>query len=278
MRISSSDLRRDLSQRNIDLAEEFEHELSYGTVPSVVYSQQEDGTHGNFHPASYRAICARPEWAARLNKSYTGSRWITRSWLRIRRELDCATSSDALLMNIFCYPRLLHRLRLCTLLGIAPGLEPEFGVRPHIPLERGLVDRTEVDMRLGKLLVEAKLTETGFQSAPVRLLHRYSELEQVFELADLPLTEDKVHSWQLIRSVLAAHATNGSFLLLLDGRRSDLIEQWFKVLSAVHSYSFRSRLKLATWQELALTLPPSLAKFLDQKYGIGPDHRKCSPR
>jgi hypothetical protein len=278
MRISSSDLRRDLSQRNIDLAEECEYELSYGIVPSVVYSRREDGTHGNFHPASYRAICARPEWAARLNKGYTGSRWITRPWRRTRRELDCASSSDALLMNIFCYPRLLHRLPLCALLGIEPGLKPQFGVRPRVPLERSLVDRTEVDMRLGTLLVEAKLTEIGFQSAPRRLSHRYLELEQVFELADLPQTEDKVHSWQLIRSVFAAHATGGSFLLLLDGRRVDLIEQWFKILSAVHSYSFRSRLKLATWQELALTLPPSLAKFLDQKYGIVPDRHKCSPR
>jgi hypothetical protein len=52
---------------------------------------------------------------------------------RTRPELDCANSSDALLMNIFCYPGVGARKRLCALLGIASGLRPQFGVGARIP-------------------------------------------------------------------------------------------------------------------------------------------------
>jgi hypothetical protein len=265
--LRSNDLRRDISQRNIARVAEAERDISYGSVPSVVY-QEADGTHGNFHPASYRAICANPDWHRRLQKAYTGSRWITRAWERKRRELECANSSDALLMNIFCYPRVLVRPALCNLLGVETNLSPEFGFRPRVPFNDGKLDRTEVDMRLGDILFEAKLTETGFQTAPLRLLSRYRELNEVFDIAELPIHADKVRSYQLIRGVLAAHAADASFVLLCDSRRTDLIEQWFAILCAVRSYSFRSRLRLLTWQDLAATLPRALRDFLAAKYGI----------
>jgi hypothetical protein len=53
-----------------------------------------------------------------------------------------------------------------------------------------------------------------------------------------------VPNYQLIRGVLAAHATGVSFCVL------------------------RCRLQLLTWQELAAVLPQSLQKFLAVKYGI----------
>jgi hypothetical protein len=43
---------------------------------------------------------------------------------------------QALLMNIFCYPGVLRRAAVCSLLGIEAGLRPAFGVRPAIPLQR----------------------------------------------------------------------------------------------------------------------------------------------
>lgn len=265
--ISSGDLRRDISQRNIARGAVCEHEVSYGAVSSVVY-REANGTHGNFHDSSYRAICANPEWRRRLEKAYTGSRWISRSWERKRRELECANSSDALLMNIFCYPRLLSRWAVCNLLGVDAGLTPEFGFRPRVPLNNGKFDRTEVDMRLGDVLFEAKLTETGFQTAPVRLLRRYRDLDEVFDVEELPIYAEKVRCYQIVRGVFAAHSSGASFVLLCDRRRADLIEQWFSVLRAVRSYSFRCRLRLITWQDLATTLPPGLRAFVEQKYGI----------
>lgn len=267
---TSSGLRRELSQRNVKRALERRHELSYGTVPSVIY-QEEDAAHGNFIDASYRAICGRPEWRSRLAKSYTGARWIARRWDRVgRSELDCANSSDALLMNIFCYPRLLYRRDLCDLLGIEAGVVPEFGVKPHTPLLSGRADQTEVDMRLGELMVEAKLTESGFRSAPMRLLRRYRDFEEVFDPVDLRMTEDQVCEYQLLRGILAAYSAGATFALLCDARRADLQEGWFRALQAVRSYSFRSRLKLVTWQEVAAFVPRRLQVFLEDKYGISP--------
>ncbi len=264
--LSSNALRRELSQRNGERAQGYEHELSYGAVPSVIY-REEEGGHGNFIPASFRAICAHAEWRKRLDKHYTGGRWVPRSRERTRRELDCANSSDALLMNIFCYPRVLQRPQLCALLGVEPGLVPEFGFRPRIPLLNGRGDRTEADMRIGDLLVEAKLTEGAFQPAPARLLERYRDPEEVFDCKHLE-TAGAFRGYQLARGVLAAYATGCSFLLLCDGRRRDLIDCWFDVMRAVRSYSFRSRLKLLTWQEVAGAVPGRLEKFLAEKYGI----------
>src|ERR1700751_4107127 len=105
-------------------------------------------------------------------------------------------------------------------------------------------------MRLGDLLVEAKLTESGFQSTSASLLFRYPDLEEVFDVAGLPIQGNTVHCYQLIRGVLAAHHSATCSLLLCDTRRVDLIEKWFNIARAVRSYSLRSRLRLLTWQEL----------------------------
>jgi len=265
--LSSSALRREISERNLVRAQNHEHELTYGSVASVIY-HGETGEHGNFFPASYRAICKRPEWARRLEKCYTASGRVPRSADRRRYELDCANSSDALLMNIFCCPGILLRAQICTVLGVNRGEVPEFGFRVGVPLRDGHVDRTEIDMRLGPLLVEAKLTESGFQSAPMRLLVRYKELDEVFDVEDLHANGGRVRGYQLIRGALAAHATGGSFAVLCDARRRDLMEQWFGVMCAVRSLSFRSRLKLLTWQEIAQAAPRRLQQFLEEKYGI----------
>jgi hypothetical protein len=82
------------------------------------------------------------------------------------------------------------------------------------------------------------------------------------------LKEGKLCGYQLVRGTLAARATGASFCVLCDGRRSDLVEEWYRVISAVRSAELRSRLKLLTWQELAETLPVDLRDFLRVKYGI----------
>jgi hypothetical protein len=171
-------------------------------------------------------------------------------------------------MNIFCYPRLMTNASLRTLLGIDAGLKPEFGFRPAVPLTKGRVDRTEIDMKLGHLLVEAKLTEGNFQHAPLRLLSRYRDLEEIFDLEKLPIAGNIVHSYQLIRGVLAAYASSSSFILLCDRRRPDLIDRWFEIMQAVTRCALRSRLGILTWQELSTTLPQRLRQFLVEKYGI----------
>jgi hypothetical protein len=265
---SAAGLRRELSARNLARAEKLQHDATYGAIPSVVYAEDPDGNHGNFLAATYRRICADPQWRLRLQKSYTASARVPRSADRHRKELDCCSSSDALLMNIFCTPRVLNRPTLCALLGIALGLRPEFGVRARLAMRNGEVDRTELDMTLGNLLFEAKLTETGFQTASMQRLLRYEGIADIFDIDELPRGPKGVEGYQLIRGVLAAHATGGRFVLLCDGRRADLQEMWFRVLRAVVSFDLRSRMALLSWQEVAATLPPAVRTFLATKYGI----------
>ena len=264
--LSASQLRREISARNLARGGEQEREVSYGGSASVIW-QESGHTHGNFLRASWARIVANPAWKQRLQKSYTASRFVPRAADRRRFELECANSSDALLMNVFCYPRVLANPRVCALVGIEPGLKPEFGFRPGIPLHKG-TDRTEIDMKLGNLFVEAKLTEGDFQRAPLRLLRRYRDLEDVFDVERLPGANGGVASYQLIRGVLAARACCASFLVLCDQRRPDLAERWFGVLTAVRDAALRTRLCLLTWQELSAVLPRPVQKFMDEKYGI----------
>jgi len=267
--LTAAALRRHLSALNCNRLPHHQ-EQTYSTVPSIIYRQQDAHTHANFLTPSYRRIRADPAWQARLNKTYTASARVPRSADRRRAELDCANSSDALLMNLFCYPGILRRSAVCALLGISPGLRPEFGVRVNLAMHRNEIDRTEIDMRLGPLLVEAKLTEGGFGTASRDRVSRYTALEEVFDIGELPWKQGgrELAGYQLIRGVLAAHVANATFLLLCDQRRSDLREQWFRVLSAIRSYPLRARMAHLSWQELAATTPPAVKTFLAEKYGI----------
>jgi hypothetical protein len=265
---NASQLRREISARNLALAAGVVHDTTYGGVPSVLYRQDEKGNHGNFFPASYRRILAKPEWARRLDKVYTASHRIVRGHERQRCELDCANSSDALLMNIFCAPRVLRSKQVCTLLSVDPGELPGFGVRVRTPLRNGCDDRTEVDMQIGNLLVEAKLSESSFQTARPDLMDRYEQFETVFDVDRLPRTRGQFRSYQLLRGVLAALSHEARFALFCDVRRPELRDEWFAVLAAVRSAEVRSRMLLITWQEIAACLSRPLQNFLAMKYGI----------
>lgn len=272
MRRCSGGLRREVSARNLQRAAAFAHETTYGNTPSVVYRQVEDGTHGNFFPASYRRIVAHPAWAARLEKAYTASHRMAHGSTRTRRELDCANSSDALLMNIFCHPTALRSARLQTLLGTGTGCVPEFGVRARVALGNGHEDRTEFDLRLAAaettLLVEAKFSETDFQTARPELMARYPTFEETFATEMLPQVRGHWRSYQLLRCVLAAQHLDARFAVLLDARRTDLVEDAFLVYRAVRDGALRSRLHVVTWQEIAACVPRTLQQFLVEKYGI----------
>jgi hypothetical protein len=302
---TASLLRRDLNARAQHLAttSRLLHEQTTGREPSIIFGRDEQARHGNFHPASYAAICASPHWQRRLTKVHTAHRRVRARadwpWM----ELDCANSSDALLMNIFCHPQVFNGNTLtpavASLIGVEPTAQPNFGVHPGVPLRNGLKDRTEIDLQLNNLFVEAKLTETSFQTAKPRLIERYRDLETVFDPDRIPrkliyspashspvedfsqieevaqpapptptTSRTVIEGYQLIRNVLAAYASDASFCVLCDARRHDLIETWYSILSAVHRPTFAARLKLLTWQELSTTLPKDLQHFLNTKYGI----------
>jgi restriction endonuclease-like protein len=247
------------------------HQLSYGGVPAVVFEACGSGRHGNFLAASYRAILQNPEWRRRLAKPHSQAKSlprIERRWC----ELDSCNSSDALLMNIFCYPGVASDRQVLHLLGAEADGPPQFGYKPRVPLLQDKFDRTEVDMCLGNLLVEAKLTEGDFQRKSKVALPRYRDFAAVFYRRQLPQQLNHYLSYQLIRNVLAAHATGFSFCVLADARRPDLVEAWFQVMRAIRSAELRVRCKVLTWQELAVTLPRQLQFFLEEKYAIVPSN------
>jgi len=320
---SAAELRRELAARNRVYAHGRLHVESYGSDPVIVYAP--DGErHGNFFDAAYAAILAHPEWARRFNKVHAQQRALPRSTddpRRKWRELDSSMSSDALLMNIFCTPGVTESTAVERMLGVDAAEPPVFGWKARVPLRSGRFDRTEVDMRWGDLLVEAKLTEADFQTRKAEIVEDYRDFDDVFDRDRLPRVEvivtrrkaavefheDFSQEWenpaglsadetralaaefqaglvaaseevaprevryvgyQLIRNVLAAHATGTSFCVIHDERRPDLREAWFEVMAAVRSAELRTRLKVLTWQELSEVLPPELREFLNLKYGI----------
>jgi hypothetical protein len=272
----AGELRREICARNSEFAslKRLTHVPSYGAVPVTVYAPEADGKrHGNFYPASYRAILREENWSARLNKVHSQARTALPRADRRWRELDSCTSSDALLMNIFCCPGVCSSTTVALMSGTETTDEPIFGFRARVPLKvrptgTSPVDRTEVDMKLGPLLVEAKLTENDFQIAPSKLVENYRDVEQVFDMKALPRSGNHYISYQLIRNVLAAHADDLSFCVMLDARRPDLVEAWYAIMSCVRDSQLRTRCKVLTWQELSVALPPGLRRFLHEKYGI----------
>ncbi len=313
-------LRSELAWRNRAYARGRPHVESYGGEPVVVYAP--DGArHGNFLDEAYGAIQTKKEWMRRFNKVHAqASRALPKPLgepLRKWRELDSSMSSDALLMNVFCTPGVVESDAVSRMLGVERGTAPEFGWKARVPLKSGLFDRTEVDMRLGPLLVEAKLTESDFQMRKESVIEGYRDFDAVFERDLLPRVaiatgrrkaetefpedysqefeslvvssetrpvellpppvEQGYESYQLIRNVLAAYAQGSSFCVLHDERRPDLREAWFQVMAAVKSAEFRVRLKVLTWQELAAVLPENLCGFLDVKYGIVAPGRTAIP-
>jgi len=243
--------------------------LSYGEPPTVCFHAETQSTrHGNFVPGSYKAILGNPAWLRRLQKVHTqGRRSLPAADHGRWRELDTCASSDALLMNIFCHPTVSRDGRLAAHLG-AQRCTPCFGYKARVPLANGRFDRTEIDLRLGDLLIEAKLTESDFQSVRKSVLLAYRDFATVFDAKLLPQTANLYRSYQLLRNVLAAYALQCSFCVLLDARRPDLISAWYSVMKSVMPIELRTRLRLSSWQELAFAAPPGLRAFLKAKYGI----------
>jgi hypothetical protein len=195
----ATQLRWELTRRNRSYARGRAHLESYGSAPVIVY-EPEGGRHGNFFDEAYAAILARPEWMRRFDKVHAQAARslpkpqsdIARRW----RELDSSMSSDALLMNVFCTPGVAESPAVRAMLGVGDGAEPIFGWKARVPLANGRFDRTEVDLRFGSLLAEAKLTEADFQSRSAAIVESYRDFDEVFDRDRLPRTEIATTRWK----------------------------------------------------------------------------------
>jgi len=181
----AAQLRQELLLRNRLYARGRTHVESYGNPPAIVYAPQ-DECHGNFFDPAYAAIAAHPQWVRRFDKVHAqAARTLPRAERRWR-ELDSCVSSDALLMNIFCTPGVADSPQLRAALGVEPDAEPVFGWKARVPLANGRFDRTEVDLRFGSLLIEAKLTESDFQTRLAPVVEAYRDFDAVFDRELLP--------------------------------------------------------------------------------------------
>jgi hypothetical protein len=181
-------LRAELALRNHLWARSHPHVESCGSNPVVVYAPEDD-RHGNFYTPAYAAISAHPDWMRRFDKIQAQGRSLPKPQLdpnRKWRELDSCMSSDALLMNIFCAPEVIASPAIRRMMSVDTHSEPLFGWKARVPLKSGRVDRTEVDMRWGDLLVEAKLTESDFQCREANIVEAYRDLDEVFDCDLLP--------------------------------------------------------------------------------------------
>ena len=130
-------LRSELAKRAREhaVASESGYYESRGRDPVVLFTENSSHiSHGNFAVESYRAIAAHTSWCQRLTKPHTRRSALPPEQRSRARELDSCNSSDALLMNCFCYPTAIDMVRTEFLpwLKIA---EPEFGVSGNVPFE-----------------------------------------------------------------------------------------------------------------------------------------------
>ena len=184
----AQNLRADLA-RNAERFADFHGLTAYRslgkTAPTISFPSH-GLRHGDFIDASYRAILANPSWARRLEKPHNQRRALPEDRRHDAMELDSSNSSDALLMNCFCYPGSCTRIFSSLLPGLPTG-PVEFGVPGRVPLYDGHADRTELDMRAGTVIFESKLTEAGFKE---KSMERHRDLSSVFDVRLLPKTGD----------------------------------------------------------------------------------------
>lgn len=227
---------------------------------ALVFKTSSDGTvNPNFNENSLRHISKNQDWKNRLTKRHTHFKDDT-------LEMASSNSSDALLMNIFCHPKFTTWKGPHSILGFA-NEQPKFGCDPGIEKHSS---PTEIDMILGDVIYEAKLTETDFTTKNLQTVQRvYPDIENLFDLEYLS-EGDSVKHYQLLCNIYAVNKMEGinKFILLLDNRRPDLLHYLLDVIKAIRDDDLRRRCDFITWQQIARTVGKELKDFLQLKYGM----------
>ncbi len=254
-------LRKNLKQSALEYISE--HEISgerYQIFDSAIIFQTKEDDYSdnpNFHTKSLKAILNNEDWRVRLAKIHSHFKDGT-------TEMASSNSSDALLMNIFCHPDFFTWSGPKKNLGFADET-PEFGWNPELEFE---TRNTEVDMKLGDNIYEAKLTESDFTEKKIDgLTERYPGIDDIFYLEDL-MNGNKVRHYQLLRNIYAAYKKDKSFRLICDARRPELISALYETTCAIKDYDSRKKIGFITWQHIASYTGKDLKEFLKLKYGI----------
>lgn len=253
----SNQLRSVLNEQAIAYARK--HRLKVEARKTAVLFPEVEGMITNFNASSFNNIRKNGDWLARTQKPH--------SQVRGAKELQSSNSSDALLMSIFCYPRITACKGLTSLLNIAPNTRPVFGWNPEFSNEDPKYP-TEVDMKIGNNIFEAKLTESDFTDKEQDIVLGYEQFGDTFETSLLKIQNGKYKNYQLTRNFLAAKKYDFHFTLLVDMRRPDLIREFLDTVKAVKDPALTSRLNFITWQEITEVVPAALKGWLKEKYGF----------
>lgn len=125
---------------------------------------------------------------------------------------------------------------------------------------------TEIDLKIGNHIFEAKLTENTFTTKPKSVVHSYKDFDKVFEESNLLTQKGDILQYQLIRNILTAYKYDFNFSILIDSTRIDLIKEFINVLKSIKIYDLRSRINILTWQEIIDMCGSKLKVYIQEKY------------
>ena len=209
----------------------------------------------NFHPDTFNNISKNLNYKNRLAKIHANVPGF--------KEMQSSNSSDALLMNLFAHPKIKVWKSLRDLISIDQLDNIEFGWNPVFTNETN--HKTEIDMKIGNSIFEAKLTEKDFTQKDLTIVLTYSNVNNIIDLKDLT-TNGIVSNYQLIRNLLTAKKYGYKFNLLIDETRTDLIREFYKVKNAIKIKSLLDNFNFLTWQEIANSVGSDLKEYITEKY------------
>jgi hypothetical protein len=264
--------KNDLTQELINLAKsyglahfgkEYLH-LNENTNSSIIFKD----ISYNFHPKSWKKIYEEPLYKKRTKKTHTKT--VTKGLL----EMQSSNSSDALAMNIFCFPDFTKWKGSQLLFEVKDFKSIEFGHKPKVKKYDGInfsEDNTEVDVFINEsIIIECKLTEEGFYHKQKEEVEKYVDFKNVFHTEKLIQNTESYLNYQLIRNILAAHQIKGQFRLLCDIRRPDLVKSFYQTIRCIKDEHINLRLncEIIFWQDINKITGKELKTFLREKYGI----------
>ncbi len=253
--MNSETLKRELRCCALAFAKKRGLEVDSSRSTAVLFSDIKDC----FHPDSYQEILENPDWKARIQK--------THSQVPNAKEMQSSNSSDALLMNIFCHPKIGEWKGISKLIG-AEIDEVAFGFSGNVPRCNGKTDRTEIDLSLTGCLCEAKLTESNFTAKRAEVVEKYLQLKDVFHVEALPRKDGDYDNYQLIRNFLAAAQHKQKHILFCDERRPDLVRRYMETVLCLREVQHRMDCRVIFWQELVAACGSSLREWMKEKYGM----------
>jgi len=224
----------------------------------------------SFHLHSWNKIEKNIKYKERVKKIHPN----TQTKVPVIYEMQSSNSSDALAMNIFCYPDFIKWKGIKTLFEVESFESIEFGFNPKIQkIVEGVIttDATEVDVFInGNIICECKLTETDFTSKEKKSVECYGSFSKVFQVDKLIQNDKSYANYQLIRNILATEQIQGRFILICDMRRPDLAKSFYQTIRCIKDefIELRTNCEIIYWQDIANYSGKELKEFLNQKYGI----------